>query len=418
MQSITTNKESHRSTFIRRVKRLNLHNHPLVVPVTTFLLLFFFTLAVSVSLNGNTVGASDSHVVRVSINGRQETIPTRAQTVNDLLQRMNVQITEKDLVEPALDTPINADNFSVNVYKARPVTILDNGHKTTVFSAEPTPRAVAESAGVTVYPEDKVEKSTAEATEPSQALREGLAVEQIVIDRATPVNVNLYGNAITVRTQAKTVGEVLKDKNINLAEGDTLEPKIDTPVTTQTQIIIVRVGKQVASSEETIPSPIQTVPDSTMMIGTTAVKQHGVAGKKLVTYEVELQNGQEVSRKVLQEVVTDQPTTTIILKGTKQPTITVTGDRATLMSQAGIPTSQHYAADYIISHESGWRLAAQNSGGCLGLGQACPGSKLVAACPSYASDAICQLRYFTGYANGRYGSWSAAYQFWLYNHWW
>jgi hypothetical protein len=88
------------------------------------------------------------------------------------------------------------------------------------------------------------------------------------------------------------------------------------------------------------------------------------------------------------------------------------------MSQAGIPTSQHYAADYIIAHESGWKLAARNSSGCLGLGQACPGSKLVAACPDYASDAICQLRFFNSYAVGRYGSWQGAYQFWLYNHWW
>lgn len=72
-----------------------------------------------------------------------------------------------------------------------------------------------------------------------------------------------------------------------------------------------------------------------------------------------------------------------------------------------------YAA-YIYQHESGCRLDAVNGGGCAGIGQACPGSKL----PCSLSDAPCQLAYFESYALGRYGSWEAAYQFWLSHGWW
>ncbi len=180
----------------------------------------------------------------------------------------------------------------------------------------------------------------------------------------------------------------------------------------------MRIGKQVASEEQTITSPIETVNDPTLTVGTTTVREAGAAGKKLVTYEVELENGQEVSRKVIQEVVTAQPTRTLVAKGTKVPIVTVTGDRAEVMSAAGIAESEQYYADYVISHESGWRLTARNSGGCLGLGQSCPGSKLINACPSYDSDAICQLQFFDGYAQSRYNGWYGAYQFWLVNHWW
>lgn len=77
-----------------------------------------------------------------------------------------------------------------------------------------------------------------------------------------------------------------------------------------------------------------------------------------------------------------------------------------------------YAA-YIYGMESGGRVpgrcnpSAVNPGGCRGIGQACPGSKLPCG-----ADYACQNAYFTNYAMQRYGSWQAAYNFWLANHWW
>lgn len=79
-----------------------------------------------------------------------------------------------------------------------------------------------------------------------------------------------------------------------------------------------------------------------------------------------------------------------------------------------------YAA-YIYGQESGGHVtgncnpSARNPGGCLGIGQACPGSKLVAACPNL--DYACENAFFTNYAN-KYGGWAGSYQFWLANGWW
>lgn len=69
---------------------------------------------------------------------------------------------------------------------------------------------------------------------------------------------------------------------------------------------------------------------------------------------------------------------------------------------------------YIYQKESGCRTNAVNSIGCRGIGQACPGSKL----PCSNSDFACQDAWFSNYAIQRYGSWEAAYNFWLRNHWW
>ncbi len=72
---------------------------------------------------------------------------------------------------------------------------------------------------------------------------------------------------------------------------------------------------------------------------------------------------------------------------------------------------------FIYNKESGNNPARYNSSGCLGLGQACPASKLLKVCPDI-NDYACQDAWFTNYAISRYGSWAGAYQFWLGHHWW
>ncbi|MBA3678654.1 hypothetical protein H0W80_00400 [Candidatus Saccharibacteria bacterium] len=71
---------------------------------------------------------------------------------------------------------------------------------------------------------------------------------------------------------------------------------------------------------------------------------------------------------------------------------------------------------YIYNHESGNNPTRANGSGCLGLGQACPGSKLLAVCPTL--DYACEDAFFTNYAIRRYGSWAGAYTYWLSHHNW
>ena len=71
---------------------------------------------------------------------------------------------------------------------------------------------------------------------------------------------------------------------------------------------------------------------------------------------------------------------------------------------------------FIFNHESGNNPKRWNSEGCVGLGQACPASKLLAVCPNLDYD--CEVVFFTNYANSRYGGWQGAYAYWLAHHWW
>jgi len=391
-------------------------HHPFVIPITTFLSLFFVTLVAFISLGGQTVGPSDIRVVNLYQNGEQQTIPTRARTVGDLLKRLDIELHEKDIVEPAVTTEIADDNFSVNLYRARPVLIEDGDNKTVIVSAAPTPEGVAEMAGLSVFPEDKIEKKPAKSVDVEDILKEGVIAERVVIRRATLAHINLYGTPFSVRSHSDTVAELLKEKNIKLNDGDTLSPTPEATLSENTQVFIVSNGKQIAHVEEQTAAPVETVDDYNLTLGTTQIKQAGRPGKKIITYEVKLENGVEASRQAIQEIIVEAPIKKILARGRKAPV--VAGNKAEIMTAAGISSNEFYAADYIISHESGWRVNALNPRGCAGLGQACPGSKLAAVCPNWQSDAVCQMRYFTGYARGRYGSWSRAFEVWQLQRWW
>jgi hypothetical protein len=83
-------------------------------------------------------------------------------------------------------------------------------------------------------------------------------------------------------------------------------------------------------------------------------------------------------------------------------------------SNAGGGCGDNQYARFIYQKESGCSTTARNANGCYGIGQACPGSKIAHCGASYS----CQNAYFSDYAISRYGSWQAAYNFWVANHWW
>jgi uncharacterized protein YabE (DUF348 family) len=387
----------------------HIQKRPYLLPIAGFLLGIAIVVAAVYAHGGRPVPVTDSHVVFLFDNGgKSQTLDTKAKTVEELVNKLPLHLIPEDVVEPSQDTQIVEDNFRVNIYRARPVTVIDDaGNKTVAVTAQKSARVVAEEAGVKVYPEDNT--TFAQGT-----LRENIIGEKVVVDRAVPVFFNLYGTPLTLRTHANTVADLLKEKNVKLSNGDQVQPALNTPVTPNIQVFVARQGTQIQTIEETVPSPTQIVNDSNLSLGAQATRQAGSPGKRAVTYQIQVTNGQVAARTIIQSVVIQDPVPTIIARGTR---VLVTGGKTDWMAAAGISSSDYGYVNFVISHESGWNPASLNGSGCAGLGQACPGSKLAAACPGWQNNPVCQLHYFTGYA-GRYGGWGGAYNFWVSHHYW
>ncbi len=400
----------------KRRKIMRIHKHPLVIPVITFMVLFFVTIGVFISFNSTTVAPGDQRIVNVYVDDQKQTLPTRARTVGDLLKRMNVTLNEGDEVEPKASTQILEDDFTVNVYRARPVTVIDGKKITTVLSAQQSARAVAEEVGVKVYPEDDVRLKV-----PDDLLKEGVIAEKVVIKRSIPVSLVLYGQTYSVRTLSKTVGELIAEKGLN-SDDITVFPPAKTKLKPNTVVYVTYPGKKIITKSESIPFKEKRVEDPDLDAGETAVRREGEKGKKVVIYEVDKSNPKK--KKALKTVVAKKPVDKIIAVGTGSATDlalpggTVTGSKLDWMKAAGIDPSQYQYVDYIIGRESGWNPASVSANRCIGLGQKCDAGSLISACPNWQSDPVCQLNHFSGYANGRYGSWQGAYSAWQAQGWW
>lgn len=382
------------------------------IPFVTFMALLAIVVVGFFLTSGGrpTLQPNESNVVVLSYDDEEQTIPTKAKTVGDLIDKLDIKLHPGDVVEPSKETEIIGDNFRVNVYRAVPVTIVDGDKKTFTYSAAATPRSIVKQAGVEVYPEDNLELLPTE-----NFLEESSIGERVVIARAMPVTVNLYGTSVPMRTHATTVKELLEEKNIKLSKDDTVQPSLNSKIESSSQIFLIRKGTQILTVNEDIAPPVEEIEDSSLTFGVTAIRQQGVPGKKLITYQVQLQNGQEIGRKIIQEVVSQQPVKQIVAKGTH---FDIAKSKTAIMAAAGIPQSSYVYADYVIEHESRWNPAALNPKGCAGLGQACPGSKLAAVCPNWKTDPVCQMKFFNKYANDRYGGWAGAYNAKRAKNWW
>jgi hypothetical protein len=90
--------------------------------------------------------------------------------------------------------------------------------------------------------------------------------------------------------------------------------------------------------------------------------------------------------------------------------------QAVVVRVVAVPVSDNWYKQWIYNEESGNNPTRTNAEGCLGLGQACPASKLLAVCPN--EDYACEDAWFTNYMTARYGTWENAYAFHLRMNWW
>lgn len=302
----------------RRFRRKNLpqsaedvktmSRHPHAVPVITIGLLILITGIGAFLFRHKLTNHSSVYVVIISHDGGEQTVPSREPTVGTLLAKLHITLNQGDVVEPSLPTHINQDKFRINIYRALPVSIVDNGKRTFTFSAATTPRAIATQAGLKPYPEDLLT-----VTPTNNFLHQAAIGETVNIKRSVPISLILYGTPVVTRSHSDTVGDMLKEKHIVLQKGDTVQPSVHAAIKPNQQIFILHKGSKIVTATQETPAPVHTINDPSLTVGTSAVRQQGSPGIILITYQVNVKTG---AKKKLQAVRLQPPVTEIIARGT------------------------------------------------------------------------------------------------------
>ena len=343
-------------------------------------------------------------ILTVFESGQKTSFKTNAKTVREALKAQKINFSKEDSVEPGLDEELTGAEYSINIYRAKPVVIEDGELKTKILTAAQTPHQIAEKAGLNVHNEDKL------AFEESGNILEDGSINTLKITRAKEISVDLFGKTESFRTQAKTVEDFLKEKKIVLGKDDGISIDLKTQISNGLNFRIWRNGKQTLTVEEPTDFQTETIQDANKDSGYKEIKEAGEKGTKSVTYEVEMQNGKEISRKKINETEIKAAKKQVGIVGTK--TSLPAGSHTDWMSAAGISAKDQGIANAIISQESGWQVTIMNkSSGAYGIPQALPGSKMASAGADWQTNPITQLKWMNSYVIGRYKSWQAAYEF-------
>lgn len=286
--------------------------------------------------------------------GEKLTVKTEAKTVQEALERAGILVSAGDIVEPGVEAEINADNFYINIYRARPVVVRDGAIEKYLMTASYDTRTIMGEAGITVYDGDEV--------------------------KMVP-NTNFLENG------------------------------------TASVYEITRNGGRTLTVEEEIPFAEEQVKDYNLAVGTSEVRQLGEVGLKKSYYNVLYVDNREVSRELVGEEVVREPVARVVAVGAKTAVRPEWSVCAAWAREAGVSEDDLAAALDLIYHESGCRVNATNSSsGAYGIPQALPGSKMASAGADWEINPITQIRWMAGYVS-RYGGWQGAVNFW-YAHGW
>lgn len=279
-----------------------------VFSIITTLIILAFTLApsnIDKEITGTLVTIYDDA-------GDTKTVVSEAKTISEVLDEAGVSVQSTDTVEPAKDTTLIAESYSVNIYRARSIAVKDGNSEKRITTAAQTGRTIAKAAGIELDFEDEVD------IEPNtDVLEKDGALMLATIRRAVPIKLVLYGQENSLKTQAKTIDEFIKEKNLNVSDDDSVIPSRDTKITPNMEIRIWREGINTITVEEIIPYNTEQVYDYDQYMDYHAIQTAGQNGKQSVTYEIEIRSGVEVGREQIQAIVVQEPVTQVEVVGVK-----------------------------------------------------------------------------------------------------
>ncbi|MCL5994597.1 MAG: ubiquitin-like domain-containing protein [Chloroflexi bacterium] len=276
-------------------------------------------------LNRNdTIIIKRARLVSVRVDNQEpELVRTQSKSVAEVLELLGYSLGERDFLsvngQPvgelpdapsaasnSLAEPVTAD---IDFRHAVELTVQEQEHSpVTIFTTAPTIGEALMQAGYTIYLADTVRPS------PAAPAQSGT---HVFITRSRPVSVWVDGRRIKTRTHRAVVADVLADLNIVLYGEDYARPELNTAISDNTEIKVVRVRHEVVINQDVIPFETRWEANVDLELDHEALGQEGQPGvherRTLVYYE----DNAEIKRELIADFVAREPQDKIYNYGTK-----------------------------------------------------------------------------------------------------
>ncbi|MFD8259160.1 ubiquitin-like domain-containing protein [Streptomyces griseoluteus] len=264
-------------------------------------------LVVAFLAGGTAAFVAEDKAVELTVDGHPRTLHTFADDVTGLLAEEGVRVGPHDVVAPAPGTPL-ADGDEIAVRHGRPVRLTIDGERRVVWTTAETVDGALRQLGV------RAEGAYLSASRSLPIGRAGLALD---VRTERSVTVMADGRARTLRTNAATVAEALREAGITLHGEDTTSvPGTSFPRDGQT-VTVLRITGTRETRDEEIPYAVRRTEDPTLPKGTEVVDQAGRPGLRRTTYLLRTVNGvRQRPRREHSEVVRE-PLRQLVRVGTK-----------------------------------------------------------------------------------------------------
>ena len=246
--------------------------------------------------------------VALSLNGEEQVIRTHASTVAEILENYEIDVRSEDYLSHSQDAVV-MDDMKIIYEAARPVKLVIDDKETTVWTTVDTVKDLLVKENVELNEYDKIEPGM------DAEITKDITVQ---VERAFQLTLDVGGTKQQVWSTSTTVADFLEKQEITLNELDRVEPAMDAAIQKDSVVRVVRIEKVTDVVEESVAYAVVTKNDSSIEKGKQKVINAGTEGKIAKHFEVVLENGKEVSRKLLKTDTLQKSKDRVVAVGIKQ----------------------------------------------------------------------------------------------------
>ncbi|CAH1058603.1 3D domain-containing protein [Paenibacillus pseudetheri] len=186
--------------------------------------------------------------------------------------------------------------------------LVIDGQTQTLETREALLGDVLEKEQISLQPHDELSLGL------SDEIKDG---DRVVINRAQKISLAADGATKTLYTTEDTIGKAIQKMGITLEGHDKIFPSLDTTISANMEVKIVRINKQTVQRTTNLPFRVIKTADPSLTVGTVRVAQAGKPGVMIQHIEKIYQDGELASMRMIGKEVQTVTKDKIIAVGIK-----------------------------------------------------------------------------------------------------